>query len=123
MSLFRAPERESLIDAILRAQGGHCPGCGDRMYPVTRRHCTRGWTFEHVWPLRYRYHHRGNLLVSHSLCNNRKADRDPTGCEVLLLAAVNAQLGFELRPRQLHFTDPTTAPSALALALARAGVA
>lgn len=110
---------------LWRAQGKCCPICGVLMLPVHARHPTRGWSVEHVWPRsRYR-HHEGNLLISHVECNNAKGDRDPTGCELIILALANARLGMEpLDHRSIvRYADQISAPSALALALAQAQAA
>ena len=34
----------------------------------------------------------GNQLVMHKCCNEAKADRDPSGCELIWLELVNARL-------------------------------
>lgn len=106
---------------LWKAQGKCCAICGARMVPAHYQHSTRGWTIEHVWPRsRYSFHNEGNLLVSHAECNNEKGDRDPTGCEIVLLASVNATLGVELTKRQLCYADHVYGPSALAVALEKA---
>jgi hypothetical protein len=106
------------IRSIWAAQGKACAICGDRMRPVTIDHPTRGWTIEHVFcRSSRRYEAEGNKLVSHAACNSRKADREPTGCEIILLHAVNAQLGFELTSRGIGYRDGVSGPSALAIAL------
>lgn len=106
--------------AIWTAQGKRCVICGVKMLPVTRFHPTRGWTIEHVYNhASRRFYADGNKLVSHAQCNNRKGDREPTGCEIIMLHAVNAQLGLELTPRDRSYDDGIKGPSALALALER----
>jgi 5-methylcytosine-specific restriction endonuclease McrA len=37
----------------------------------------------------------GNVVGAHVTCNHRKADRMPTGCELIWLLAVNARLGVQ----------------------------
>lgn len=126
---------QMLTTRIWEAQGKCCSICGERMTPVHKFHPDRGWTIEHVFNrASKRFHTVGNKLVSHSECNHRKGDRDPTGCEVILLHAVNAKLGFELKPRppreyldrlpwpaaRIRFVDEVKGPSALALALQQA---
>jgi hypothetical protein len=104
---------------LWRAQGKCCAVCGMKMVPGHMMHRTRGWTIEHVYPRsRYFLFNDGNQLISHAECNNRKGDRDPTGCEVILLYAVNAQLGLEIVEKARSYVDPIVAPSALAVALA-----
>lgn len=118
---------------IWRAQGQLCPICGlglEREW-MNAPEPDRAWSVEHVWPRRrYRFGTIGNQLISHVECNNRKGDRLPTGCEQIMLAAVNAQVGHRLKPLPHHdpgpivqYADQISAPSALALALGRAGLA
>lgn len=109
------------IDALWEAQGKCCAVCGGKMYPGAKFHPTRGWTVEHVYHhASRRYYADGNKLVSHAACNNLKGDREPTGCEVILLHAANAKLGYELTLRELSYRDSVSGPSALALALQQA---
>lgn len=42
---------------------------------------------------------RGNVLAAHSKCNNRKASREPTGCELIWLISVCDATGWPLRLR------------------------
>lgn len=122
MSGFRTRmRRQGDLLSIWRAQGKRCAVCGVRMRPITMKHPTRGWTIEHVFNhASKRFYADGNRLVSHSECNNRKGDREPTGCEIILLHAVNARLGFELTPYPHSYSDNISAPSKLALALEQA---
>jgi hypothetical protein len=112
---------------VWEAQGKVCPLC-DRplIWARTLEHPDYGWSIEHVWPRRYGYGQVGNMLISHVSCNNRKGSRDPTGCELLILEAVNARLGFKLRPLPHQNTqtlrsylDQIAGPSALSLAFQR----
>jgi hypothetical protein len=115
---FRGGERVAWSDRIWKAQGKVCPICGVGMVPVHRHHPTSGWTIEHCWPRsRYRFEHRGNILVTHSRCNCAKGDRDPTGCELIMLEAVNATLGWKIEKLTTSYADVIESPSALALAL------
>lgn len=108
----------SVRTAIWEAQGKLCAVCGQKMVPKTMYHPRRGWTIEHVYNhASRRYYAEGNRLISHAECNNRKGDREPTGCEIILLHAVNARLGVELTQRILTYSDGLRRPSALALAL------
>lgn len=108
---------------IWRAQQGLCPICG-QMLPddYEPRDPVAGWSFEHVWPrARYRFRQIGNLLITHQACNNAKQDRDPTGCELIWLAAVNAQLGHQLEERlSTSWQDRPRGPTAMSLAFRRA---
>lgn len=115
--------RQECMTSIWLAQGKHCPVCGEKMSPVTRKHRINFWTIEHVFPRRRYKHLNGNTLVSHNLCNNEKGDRDPTGCELIILHLANARLGRELCARPaLDYRDEVSAPSALQLAFAKAGL-
>jgi 5-methylcytosine-specific restriction endonuclease McrA len=80
-----------LIDAQRRV----CPVCGNRLRIKSDFSDARHPLFptvDHVWPKSMGYKHSGNLLVTHRRCNEGKADRLPTGCELVWLAAVNARL-------------------------------
>lgn len=116
-----ASAQRSLLLVLWEAQGKCCAVCGERMVPKTIRHPTHGWTIEHVYPRsRYFLYSEGNQLVSHYECNQWKADRDPTGCEVVLLHAVNAQLSLEIVEKPRSYVDPYVGPSALAVAFQNA---
>lgn len=122
--MIRPATPNALMLTLWRAQGRHCGVCGDPMVAVTFNHPTRGWTIEHVWPrARYRYQHEGNRFVSHSQCNHAKADRDPTRCELIILALVNAVLGLELTERCLSWRDEASGPTAMEAAFAKARAA
>lgn len=105
------------IDIIWEAQGKCCAVCGESMVPAHRHDPQRGWTIEHVYNrASRRYHADGNRLISHAECNRQKADREPTGCEVIQLHAANAKLGLELTPMLHSYRDEVQGPSALAYA-------
>lgn len=70
------------------AQGNRCALCGDKL---SRRHQA---TVDHVYPRRVSpWRGLGNVILAHDRCNRLKADRLPTGCEIVWLLAVNARLG------------------------------
>ena len=79
--------------ALFMVQGGLCPLCGQalRASPMSLM-----GTFEHVWPRKrkLKLDTVGNLLLTHQKCNAAKADRDPYGCEIIWLYAVNRRLGL-----------------------------
>lgn len=77
----------ALRAAFWLAQDGWCPICGERL-------TSSGRTLDHVVPRSRGGAQLGNLLVVHNWCNLRKADRMPTGCELIMLAAVNARVGL-----------------------------
>ncbi|MBD3762628.1 HNH endonuclease signature motif containing protein [Rhizorhabdus sp.] len=78
------PGRERLRGALYRAQGGRCGLCGARLRNML------AVTLDHVVPRALGGSFHGNLLAAHLQCNVKKADRAPTGCELIWLAAVNA---------------------------------
>lgn len=105
---------------LWKAQGGRCAICRGDLLRDERFHDDTGWNLDHVYPRsRYKYlGNRGNLLLTHVACNTAKADRDPTGCEVILLHAANACLGHELLIER-SYSDNIKGPSALRLAFDR----
>lgn len=91
----RRRQRESLF----RAQDGSCPICGDALRAPE--------TLDHVWPCARHRRSAYNRLLVHQACNWRKQDRDPTGCELIWLAAVRARMGypvagFDVVPNKKH---------------------
>lgn len=106
-----------LMLSLWEAQGKCCAVCGVKMIPKTLAR----WTIEHVYPRsRYFLYGDGNQLVSHYECNQRKAARDPTGCEIILLHAANAKLALEITEKPRSYVDPYNGPTALAVALEKA---
>lgn len=87
--------------AFEEAQGGVCGLCGERFVPPNREHEVR-WglrrSFDHVEPKGAGGPDRGNLLLAHQGCNNKKGGRPPTGCELIWLQLVNARLGVKSGP-------------------------
>lgn len=72
---------------LRRKQRGFCAGCGQLM---SRHNCS----VDHVIPkARGGFDGFGNVVAMHPHCNHAKADRMPTGCELIWLLAVNARLG------------------------------
>lgn len=80
-----------LIDALCEAQGHACSLCGKPLTKYNR-------TIEHVLPLSLGGGNHRNKLVAHSDCNHRKGANLPTGCELILLDAVNTMV-YLLDPR------------------------
>lgn len=110
--------KERRMFIIRKAQGKICHICGDRLEQADRLDFERAWTMEHVWPRRrYRFTH-GNTLVAHRSCNHAKADRDPTGCELIMLLAANAKLNRTLAEvERCEYVDaPPATPSPMQLA-------
>jgi 5-methylcytosine-specific restriction endonuclease McrA len=81
--------RKQLVDT----QRGRCGICGGPMADYDPR---PGAPFEssveHVVPRKRGGGISGNVFASHKRCNTAKADRPPTGCELVFLAWVNARL-------------------------------
>lgn len=85
----RGPSATSVRRALFKAQEGVCALCGKSMGTASR-------SVDHVIPKRMNGANRvGNLVISHYGCNFAKADRAPTGCELVWLLAVNNRLGVE----------------------------
>lgn len=97
---------------LWRAQGRLCPLCGGILGDFQDAGQTN---FDHVWPksqLGGRNKLIGNLLLAHERCNARKRDSLPTGCELIMLHAVNRRLGFT--PHETALWDGPTALAARA---------
>lgn len=97
------------------AQRGLCPLCGKRLAKGTRpRPNSTNLNWDHVWPRsRSAAHgelgHAGGLLLVHEKCNTAKGNRRPTGCEQLMLFAVNRAVGYA--PHETALWDgPPVAP-------------
>lgn len=82
------------------AQRGVCPYCGRWL---TYRD-GRNWheSLEHVFPSSRGFTLVANALLTHKLCNERKGDRTPTGCELLWLYSVNTRLGIAGGPGKVE---------------------
>lgn len=111
--------RRSVMDRVWEAQGKCCSLCGDKMVPAHRYDINRGWSLDHVRPRSHGYTREGNVLLAHKSCNNRKGDRAPTGCEIVLLEAANARFGWDEPIRHGSYSDGVIGPTALAVALER----
>lgn len=79
-----------LIRKLAEAQGGKCSLCGAPLSFDTAN--PNRPTIEHVVPRSRGGGNHRNKLVAHSRCNLRKGSSMPTGCELLLLDAVNSRL-------------------------------
>lgn len=92
MTRERTKRRKRQREAIWRAQDKICFLCGEKMYPVSVKNPTHGWSIDHVRPKSAGNSRVRNSLISHTRCNHDKGDRAPTACELLLLDVVNAKL-------------------------------
>lgn len=102
-----AEYRRAVLSALYVLQDGRCYLCDRRMLASSPRD-PDGATRDHVTP-RIRGGRDGeNLLAAHRSCNELKADRAPTPCELLYLAAVNAQRRSS--PRQRRETQRPDGP-------------
>lgn len=94
---MNANGRMMFENRLWKAQSGHCAICGEWLLRDERFHDDTGWNLDHVYPRsRYTFGNRGNIVLTHIACNTAKADRDPTGCEIIVLHAVNATIGDKL---------------------------
>jgi 5-methylcytosine-specific restriction endonuclease McrA len=88
----------ALRRVLLRSQLGLCGICGEPLYK--RGIGAEKPTTDHVFCLSRGGPNRlGNMVAAHSRCNHKKADRRPTGCEIVMLMAVNNRL--QIRPAVL----------------------
>ena len=85
-------EEASALELIGAAQGMQCAHCGCGMHFSLDQ--SDGWraTIDHVVPRSLGGGNDRNRVAMHSHCNYRKANREPNGCELIWLAAVNARL-------------------------------
>lgn len=119
---MNANGRIAFENRLWKLQDGRCAICSFELVRDARFLDEHSWNLDHVYP-RSRYRrlgNRGNVLLTHVGCNTRKSDRDPTGCEILLLHAVNARLGHTLLDIEARdYVDETRGPSAIQLAWQR----
>jgi len=74
---------ERIFRTLWTLQAGRC-------YLCDQGFAEHDWaTRDHVTPASKGGEDAGNILLTHSACNNAKADRGPTACERLYLAHVN----------------------------------
>lgn len=79
---------------LAREQDYRCAICGTPMKDGDRN-------IDHVWPQALGgYGGLGNLVTTHYSCNDFKAARLPTGCEILALVAVCARLDVPVRLKE-----------------------
>lgn len=88
----------------MNAQGGLCGICGRPIRLNAPLGANKGASVDHVWP-KDRIpkgssgRTSGNVVATHGICNRRKDNRLPKGCELIWLMAVNARLGLPLGAR------------------------
>lgn len=86
--VVRARSVRNHIGKLASAQLFLCGICGDEL--------SEDPTIDHVIPRsRGGFDGKGNVVAACFVCNNRKANRIPTGCELIYLIAVNCRMGWE----------------------------
>lgn len=86
---------------LLKRQHGRCGICGYRIRSI--KHAS----IDHVVPKSKGGDDYGNRVVAHVACNTRKADRMPTGCELLWLEVSKAGREAALQGRLGLLTSET----------------
>jgi len=81
----------TLLHRMVICQGKACAICGDRLQ-CEGMPAGRIPTFDHVVPRSRGGGNHRNKIAVHLDCNNRKADRMPSGCELLMLDVVNTRV-------------------------------
>lgn len=81
----------TMLQRMVIEQAGVCANCGGPL-SFEASHPNLRPTFDHVTPRALGGSNHRNRVAMHGICNARKADRAPTGCELLMLEAVNARL-------------------------------
>lgn len=74
-----------LLERLIDAQGGVCGICG-------KKNDLWEMDVDHVTPRAAGGGNTDNRVAAHRICNRKKADRAPTGCELIFLAGVNLRL-------------------------------
>lgn len=90
MARMVSAARKAIRPKLYEAQGGVCGYCGQKLHGGPS-----GFPIGHVFP-----HSRGmgnyrNVVLNHLGCEQIKGNRLPRGCEVVMLMAVNAILGYD----------------------------
>jgi 5-methylcytosine-specific restriction endonuclease McrA len=84
------PQDRPLMRHLAQEQGDACSLCGEPLSFDAQG--PNEPTFEHVLPRSKGGGNHRNRLVAHRRCNSNKSDRLPTGCEIILLDAVNTRV-------------------------------
>lgn len=105
---------------LFAAQRGFCAGCGCKMPPIgdpcLLQHVP---SIDHVEArARGGADNISNMTLMHAICNSRKGDRPPTGCERIWHHAVLAAL--EIHPLDIAWKNEPPPNEAMALALSAA---
>lgn len=116
---MNANGRLQFENRLWKAQQGQCAICDEPLLRDFRFDGGDSWNLDHVYPRsRYaRLGNRGNLTLTHIRCNTKKGDREPTGCQILMLLVVNAKLGHRLvDPNLRQWRCAEQGPTAIELA-------
>lgn len=76
---------------LIRIQNFRCAYCSKAFLLNGYRYSPRSPSLDHVRPRKDGHTRVGNVVVVHRRCNEAKGGRLPTGCELLILEAVNAK--------------------------------
>lgn len=79
------------VGELIQRQRNRCYLCGyDMRRPQATTHGRLARSRDHVFPKAEGGRRDSNVLLAHRSCNSIKADRWPTPCEVIFLAAIYA---------------------------------
>lgn len=102
------------LNALIRAQFGHCAGCGTPLSEARIRNADEAPSIDHVWPISLGgSNHISNCVAMHRRCNCEKRDRAPNGCDLLWQLVARAGLSvrfiempdYRLIPRDATLGD------------------
>lgn len=77
--------KRRLASSLRSVQSNRCSICGE-VFGLAAT------SLDHVLPRSRGGGNKGNLLLAHDACNKRKRNRLPTGCQLILLDYVNAEI-------------------------------
>jgi len=120
--MFKPHDPGERVRRLFEIQQGRCIVCGGHLPNVTRK--LNGEPFsislEHIMPRALGgADNDRNIALSHRRCNTEKADRPPTGCELIWRETIRAHIGqsdFDIP------ADTNETPTAFAAAFENAGV-
>lgn len=98
MSYKQSIRKFMQITHLFEAQCGCCYICGEGMPDPEYVEKSQQFivTVDHVYPRNLGHDYLGgNALLAHGACNNKKGDRHPTACEIMVLAIINEILGWD----------------------------
>lgn len=86
----------SLVDRLWDAQHGRCFHCDVPMLRGVVHGHGLLWSREHVLPRKWGGKKAGNIVLAHSLCNNKRGSAMPTPDEIEKAQAIYAALHLTL---------------------------